>query len=296
MKDENFLSAELAFPLGVLRRVALCPKSVYVYQRRLLGKKKRLLRIPQSPLMKIQKAIKQKILDPMPLEKTVHGWRKRRSPKTYTRHHVGKARVLNVDIQDFFPSVNSGRVHRFWIEAGYSSEAAKLLTALTTLDNQLPQGSPTSQSIGNQILRRLNFRLSRLARQHHLNYGSYGDEFSLSGRRRTAKLKGLTVRIVEQEGFKANPDKVKVMSRSQPQELAGNIVNNKNGPGRPKYRDLRAIIHNCLRYGPETQNREIHPHFQQHLRGRIAQFTYLNPRLGDQLLTEFKKIRWKESI
>jgi hypothetical protein len=295
MKDEKFLSIELDFPLGVLYRVASAPRSLYFYQRRQVGKKKRLLRIPQSPLIEIQKAIKENLLDPMPLATTVHGWRKRRSTKTYTRHHVGQSLVLNADIQDFFPSVDAGRVHRFWIEAGYSDGAAKLLTALTTLDNQLPQGSPTSQSIGNHVLRGLNRRLLGLARKHRLHFGSYGDEVSLSGRRRAARLKGLTLRIIEQEGFTANPTKVKVMPRNQRQELAGNIVNKKNGPGRPKYRDLRAIIHNCLRFGPETQNRETHPHFKQHLRGRIAQFKYSNPRLGNQLLVEFEKIRWKES-
>src|ERR1022692_2528915 len=214
MKDEKFLSIELHFPLGALHRVASDPRSFYFYQRRQLGKKKRVLRIPQGPLMEIQRAIKVNILDPMPLAKTVHGWRKKRSPKTYARHHVGQAIVLNADIQDFFPSVAASRVYRFWIEAGYSPEAAELLTSLTTLDNQLPQGSPTSQSVGNQVLRGLNRRLSELAKQHRLNFGSYGDEISFSGRRRAANLKGLTLRIIEQEGFKANPSKVKVMPRT----------------------------------------------------------------------------------
>lgn len=296
MKDEKSLSIELNFPLGSLNRVSSDPRSFYFYQRRQLGKKNRVLRIPQEPLMEIQRAIKVNLLDPMPLAKSVHGWRKKRSPMTYTRDHVGKGIVLNADIQDFFPSVNAGRVYRFWIEAGYAPGAAKLLTSLTTLDNQLPQGAPTSQSVGNQVLRGLNHRLSGLARQHRLNFGSYGDEVSLSGRRRAAKLKGLTLRIIEQEGFKANPNKVKVMPRNRRQELAGNIVNKKNGPGRPKYRDLRAILHNCLRFGSESQNREMHPNFKQHLRGRIGQFQYANPRLGDQLLVEFEKIRWKESV
>ena len=294
MKDEKSLSIELNFPLGVLYRVASDPRSFYFYQRRQLGKKKRLLRIPQGPLMEIQRAVKTKLLDPMRLAKSVHGWRKQRSPKTYTRHHVGQGLVLNADIQDFFPSVDAGRVYRFWIEAGYSASAAKLLTSLTTLDNQLPQGSPTSQSVGNQILRGLNRRLSSLARHHHLNFGSYGDEVTLSGRRRTRRLKGLTLRIIEQEGFTANQNKVKVMLRNRPQELAGNIVNTKNGPGRPKYRDLRAILHNCQRHGPETQNRELHPNFKQHLQGRIAQFRHLNPHQGYQLLIEFEKIRWPD--
>jgi RNA-directed DNA polymerase len=295
MKDDQALSNELGFPLHFLRSVASDPKPFYLYRRRQLGKKKRVLRIPKGPLVAILRAIKTRLLDPMPLAATVHGWRKRRSPKTYAKNHVRQAVVVNADIQDFFPSVGAGRVYGFWTEAGYSPEAAKLLTSLTTLDNQLPQGSPTSQSVGNQVLRGLNRRLSALARQHGLNYGSYGDEVSISGRRRARRLKGLTLRIIQQEGFKANPDKVKVMSREGRQELTGNVVNKKIGPGRPKYRELRATLHNCLQCGPESQNRAKHPNFKQHLRGRIAQFQYLNPRLGEDLLAEFDKIQWSET-
>lgn len=295
MKDEQTLSKELDIPLHLLRGVASNPRAFYLYQRRQLGKKKRLLRIPIGPLFAITKAVKKTLLDPMPLSSTVHGWRRRRSPKSYAKDHARQAVVVNADIQDFFPSVGAGRVYGFWADAGYSPEAAKLLTSLTTLDNQLPQGSPTSQSIGNQVLRGLNRRLSLLARQNELHFGSYGDEVSISGRRRAGRLKGLMLKIIRQEGFKANPDKVKVMPRDRRQELTGIVINKKSCPGRPKYRALRAILHNCLQYGPESQNRTKHPNFKRHLRGRVAQFQYLNPRLGEQLLAEFEKIQWAET-
>ncbi len=294
MKSEQDLSNGLKIPLHLLRSVARHPKALYLYRRKRLGKKTRLLRIPTHPLRRILNAIKENLLDPMPLPPTMHGWRKRRSPKTYSKEHAAQGVVLNADIQDFSPSVSAGRVYGFWTDAGYSPGAANLLTSLTTLDNQLPQGSPTSQSIGNQVLRSLDRRLSALAMQHDLKYGSYGDEVSLSGRRRAARLKPLILRIIEQEGFTANPDKVKVMPRDGRQELAGNVVNKKNGPGRLKYRELRAILHNCIRLGPDSQNRSMHPKFREHLRGRITQFQYLNPRLGQQLLADFQKIQWPE--
>lgn len=292
MKDEQALSNEISIPVGLLRCVASEPKAFYLYRRRRVGKKERLLRIPKGHLLGILRAIKTKLLDPMPLPSAVHGWRKRRSPKTYAKNHGRRAVVVNADIQNFFPSVEAGRVYGFWTDAGYSPDAAKLLTSLTTIDNQLPQGSPTSQSIGNHVLQGLNRRFSALTRQLGLNYGSYGDEVSISGRRRTARLKGLVLRIIEQEGFRANPEKIKVMPRNRHQELTGVVVNKKNSPGRSKYREIRAILHNCLRCGPEGQNRSAHPNFKLHLRGRIAQFEYLNPRLGERLLAEFEMIQW----
>jgi hypothetical protein len=292
MKDVRVLSKELGIPIGLLQAVASKPRHHYRYERRQLGKKKRLLRIPVGTLLAVSRTIKKKVLDPLPLHTTIHGWRRHHSPKTYSKRHIRQAVVVNADIQDFFPSVGAGRVYGFWIEAGYSPDAAKLLTSLTSLDNQLPQGSPTSQSIGNHVLKGLNKRLLVLARRNGLNYGSYGDEVSISGRRRAANFEGLIVRIVRQEGFKVNPEKVKVMFRDQCQELTGNVVNKKVSPGREAYRELRAILHNCLLRGPESQNRSNHPNFKQHLRGRIAQFQYLNPKMGKKLLADFKRIQW----
>jgi len=295
MKDQQVLSTELAVPLRLLRGVASNHKKFYMYQRRQIGKKRRLLRIPTGPLREIQQTIKKKLLDPMPLPPSMHGWRRKRSPKTYSREHVAQQVVVNADIQNFFPSVGAGRVYGFWVEAGYDPGAAKLLTLLTTLDNQLPQGSPTSQSLGNQILRGLETRLAGLANQHDLNLGIYGDEVALSGRRRTARLKGLVLKIIEQEGFAANPGKIKVMPRDQRQELTGVVVNKKSSPGRATYRELRAVLHNCIRFGLESQNRQANPKFKEHLQGRIAQLQYLNPRLGHQLLADFQLIQWPES-
>src|SRR4029077_16231446 len=121
------LSRLLGFSRSELERISRNPVKVnYRYERRLIGKKVRLLRIPVGPIRKVQDAIKRIILDALPLPRTMHGWRKRRSPKTYVKPHLGKSFLLNVDIQDFFPSVNGGRVFDAWMRAGFDTEASKL--------------------------------------------------------------------------------------------------------------------------------------------------------------------------
>jgi len=287
------LAQTLGVPLSKLERISREPKLVhYRYERRLVGKKIRLLRIPLVPFRKILDAIKTRILDPMPLPPTMHGWRKRHSSKTYANAHLRHSSLINVDIQDFFPGVDGGRVHNFWMRAGFTSEAAKLLTALTVCDNQLPQGSPTSQAIGNQVLVHLDRRLNRLSKLNGVSFSMLGDEFTLSGRRRVRGLKGLAIRIVEQEGFQVNPAKVKDPDRWKRQEIGGIVVNKKPSLGRDHYRKLRAIICNCVRDGPESQNRERHPNFMGHLRGHIAHLEQVNPKLGSRLLRSFNKINW----
>lgn len=287
------LARLLAIPLPEIERISRAPKSSrYRYERRLIGKKVRTLRVPLGMSRKILEGIKKLILDPMPLPPTMHGWRKRRSPKTYARVHLRHSRLINVDIQDFFPSVDGGRVHDFWIRAGFTDEAAKLLTALTVCDNQLPQGSPTSQAIGNHVLVHLDRRLSRLSKLNGLSFSMLGDEFTMSGRRRVKRLKRLAIRIVEQEGFRVNSAKIQDPDRSQRQEIGGIIVNKKPSLGRDQYKKLRAILHNCVQYGPESQNLERHPNFKAHLRGHIAHLKQVNPKLGSHLLESFNKISW----
>lgn len=287
------LARILEIPLTEIERICEEPESArYRYERRLVGKKVRLLRIPKPALRRIADAIKKRLLDQMSLPPTMHGWRKKHSTKTYARPHVRSSALINVDIQDFFPSVNGARVHAFWMRAGFTREAAKLLTALTVCNNQLPQGSPTSQAIGNQVLVRLDRRLNRLAALNDSRLSMYGDEFTLSGRRRVKRLKGLAIRIVEQEGFKVNPTKVKDFDRSEKQEIAGIVVNRKPSLGRDEYRQLRAIVHNCLERGPSSQNRGNLPNFRAHLRGRISHLHQVNTKLGSRLLSDFNKIVW----
>ena len=106
------------------------------------------------------------------------------------------------------------------------------------------------------------------------------------------RLKDLAVRIVEQEGFQVNPTKVKEADRSQKQEIAGIIVNRKPSLGRGEYKELRAIVHNCLKHGPVSQNRGNLPNFKGHLRGRISHLQQVNAKLACKILSDFNKIAW----
>ena len=293
MKGEQVLAKEPSITLTELRDVAARTSEFYYYKKLIKGKKIRVFRVPTGKLLRIQKSIKTKVLDPLALPATMHGWRRRHSTKTYVADHIHRKVVINIDLQDFYPSVSGGRVCTFWKSIGYSPGAARLLTALTVCDNQLPQGGKCSSLIGNQVLRHLDKRLHCLALLHDLRYSNYGDEITVSGRIRAVKLKKLLERIIEQEGFVVNPQKIKVRYQHERQELAGIVVNKKPSVGRDRYRDLRATLHNCLKYGPASQNRESHPKFKFHLLGRIGYVRNINRRLGERLLGEYRKIQWE---
>ena len=57
---------------------------------------------------------------------------------------------------------------------------------------------------------------------------------------------------------------------------------------------LKAILYNCSRHGPKSQNINDHPNFKAHLRGRIAYVSWLNPSRGQKLHGLWDRISWDE--
>ena len=61
-----------------------------------------------------------------------------------------------------------------------------------------------------------------------------------------------------------------------------------------EYDCLKAILYNCVRHGPASQNRDGRPDFRGHLLGRVAHVTLLNPSRGGRLRAQFEQIRWDQ--
>ena len=76
------------------------------------------------------------------------------------------------------------------------------------------------------------------------------------------------------------------------QHLAGLTVNAKVNVSRKERERLKATLTNCVRLGPETQNREAHPDFRRHLEGRVAFVSMVDPSKGERLRSLLKKITW----
>jgi RNA-directed DNA polymerase len=53
-----------------------------------------------------------------------------------------------------------------------------------------------------------------------------------------------------------------------------------------------ATLTNCVRLGPETQNRNGHAQFRSHLEGRVGFVEAINPARGKRLRAIFNRIEW----
>ncbi len=276
----------------------------------------RLLEMPKQRLKAIQRRLLHEILDQVPAHEAVHGYQRGRSLATYVAPHAGRRIVLRFDLRNFFPSIRSSRVHALFRTTGYPSGVARILTGLCTnvvppsvLDAHpagaadaiyrsphLPQGAPTSPALANLCAFRLDCRLAGLARKLGANYTRYADDLAFSGgaelERSAKRFQVLVCRIALEEGFEVNTRKSRFMRPGVRQQLAGVVLNVHPNICRAEYDRLKAILTNCIRHGPGSQNRAGHADFRAHLLGRVSYVVMVNPARGRRLQTLFQQIGW----
>src|SRR5690606_34051731 len=74
----------------------------------------------------------------------VHGFVSDRSVKTNAEAHGRRRFVVNLDLQDFFPTITEKRVAGLLRALGVEKRVAEILARLCCHMGQLPQGAPTS--------------------------------------------------------------------------------------------------------------------------------------------------------
>ena len=161
----------------------------------------------------------------------------------------------------------------------------------------LPQGAPTSPSLANLCSYRLDCRLSGLAQSAGATYTRYADDLAFSGGEGFAgcveRFAPHVAAILGEEGFTVQHRKTRIMRQSTRQHLAGLVTNRRLNVRRHHFDLLKAILTNCVRHSPETQNLEGHPHFREHLQGRIAFIESINLEKGKRLRAIFDQITWE---
>jgi RNA-directed DNA polymerase len=312
----------LADPWGRQQRVREEALRHYRYQWRARDDRPpRLIEMPKPRLKALQRRLLREILAGLPPHPAVHGFRRGRSCLSFATPHVGQAVVLHLDLEDFFQSVPRRRVTALYRTLGYPLEVARTLAGLCTHQvsddllgrhahelsweqrrrlaaPHLPQGAPTSPALSNLSAYGLDCRLAGLARHLGLAYTRYADDLAFSGPKGLARhfrrLHVLVAHIALEEGFNLNTHKTRLMCAGQRQCLTGIVINRLPNPARDDYDRLKATLHNCIRHGAASQNRQGVADFRAHLLGRVAQVTQLNPARGARLRALWERVEWNE--
>ena len=206
--------------------------------------------------------------------------------------HVQSKIIINFDLKDFFPSVSFQRVLGVYLNLGYVYPVALLLTKLSCHNERIPQGSPTSPAICNILCRKLDRRLGGLAHKLGFQYTRYADDITFSGERFIDGMINSVKKIVNDEGFQLNDRKTKVIRAGKSQKVTGLVVNQRVNIPRPYYRRIRAMIHNCLRFGPNSQTAQELSAFKAQLYGHAHYVNSINPEKGKILLEQLDQVSW----
>ena len=265
--NETELAAAMNIELKELRFLAFNRKvsTVSHYKKFLIPKKSgghRLISAPMPRLKKAQHWILENILNKVPLHDAVNGFALNRSIVTNAQPHIGKELLLNMDVKDFFPSVHFKRVKGLLQQLGYCEKIATLFALLCTeavteeveLDGKkyfvqkgnrvLPQGSPASPAITNILCFRLDKRLQGLADKLQCTYTRYADDISFSGGKEVnaQQLVWRIKKVLQDEGFTAHPEKIRIMRKGTQQEVTGVVVNDRLSVSRKKLRAFRSLL------------------------------------------------------
>lgn len=189
--------------------------------------------------------------------------------------HVGSIYVYNIDLKDFFPSIDQARVWKClqlkpFLLANSKQNLANLIASLCCTEmeverkneigewqkvkrNALPQGAPTSPVITNIVCQKLDFLLTGVAKRFNLKYSRYADDITFSSMHNVYQpesefLKELH-RIVAEQNFHIKESKTRLQKEGYRKEVTGLLVNEKANVQQRYIKQLRMWLYYWERYG-----------------------------------------------
>ena len=194
-----------------------------------------------------------------------HGFRKGRTIVSNANVHRKRRYVFNIDIADFFGTINFGRVRGFFIKDksfALDPAVATVVAQIACDENALPQGSPCSPIISNYVAGILDARLMRLAKYARCTYSRYADDLTFSTNEQlfppeiAERLAGAEWRVgdrlqqlIESTGFRLNLAKTRMSMRRSRQSVTGLVVNSKVNIRQDYYRSVRAMCNSLFNSG-----------------------------------------------
>ncbi|UYW01781.1 reverse transcriptase family protein [Flavobacterium agricola] len=296
VEQEVFNSTQELYPITFSHLYFISKTKEIRYLKFHISKKNgglREIKTPDKVLMRIQNLIN--IVLQIIFEESAHycsnGFIIGRDIKRNALPHVSKKFVLNLDIENFFPSINFRRVKTVLELSPFSlcehrEKVAFLMANLLTHNDSLPQGAPTSPIVSNIVTQNLDRKISKFCIQNGVKYSRYADDLSFSCNRAVLDEDFITElsKIINSENFKLNDEKTRIRNQAQSQEVTGLIVNRKVNVSRDYLQKTRAMLNNWEKGGldfaisvfkqHQPLNRQSY-NFKNVLRGQLAYITLI---------------------
>jgi hypothetical protein len=270
LKNKNDIADILEISTETLNYYLFASKN---YKQFSIPKKDGSERIIHAPISNI-KIIQKKLLYILNLvfepHNDAYGFIKNRSILDNAVNHTNKRFILNIDLLNYFPNINFGRVYGYYIKHfGFNKGVATILAKIVCIEDgvnsYLPQGAPTSPILSNMISMKLDNELSNFCQKHYAKYTRYADDITISSDESVFPfiiasrdhfgdvwLHSRISNIIERNGFLINYKKIRLRNYLQRQEVTGLIVNTKKPNVRRIYiRNLKSVLYKWEKYGYE---------------------------------------------
>lgn len=210
------------------------------------------------------------------------GFTEGRSVVSNANIHKGQNYVFNIDLKDFFPSIEQPRVWKRLQMAPFNfpEKIASMIAGMCSMKEirtfedghnetfyVLPQGAPTSPIITNMICDTLDRRLAGLAKRFGLHYSRYADDITFSSMhhvyQKNGEFRKELRRIVTDQRFTINDDKTRLQKKGARQEVTGIIVSEKLNVTQKYVHDVRNILYIWDRYGYPSALAKFIPKYKE---------------------------------
>jgi RNA-directed DNA polymerase len=292
----------------------------YIIKKRTKGHRR--IIAPYSDISEIQNWIKINILDNLTPDINSTAYQKGNSIYNNAKIHENNEVVFNIDLEDFFETITERRVYGIFKSIGYAKNVAIDLAKICTIkiseekfeelnedvkihfedyiqldEYVLPQGACTSPSLSNLICRKLDSRFSKLANKLGLQYSRYADDITFSGATDNLPTIKLLRKIINEENFKINDNKVKLLKKGNRQMITGLLVDGKVRIPQKYKKEIFRHLRFCEKFGGFTHFTKISPgksFRKEWLHGKICFVHSVEPEIAKIMFQKLKEIDWEK--
>lgn len=276
-------------------------RKIHAPNEKLKGLQQRLHNLLTECVAEIGKSSKQK-------RQVSHGFAKNLSIFSNASPHSRRRYVFNIDLENFFPTLNFGRVRGFFIKDKnflLKPNTATILAQIAVHNNELPQGSPCSPIISNFIAGILDARLNQLARTHGCRYTRYADDITFStnikdfpksiafNSEETWLIGSKLEKEIKRAGFAINPKKTRMQTKTGQQSVTGLVVNKKPNIPSEYYRLTRSMCHSIFTTGvfssPDKRQKVGEHNSAQSMRGILAYIQHIKDKTDYRDISDKKQ-------
>ncbi len=293
-KELKTIEHELGFPAktlyGLSNNLESHYRTVFIPKR---DGSKRKLSVPDLILKMVQRAIADNILSYYPVSSYAMAYSPGCSVQRNASHHIGKKKILKLDIEGFFDNITYSRVKDIvFFKEKFSEPIRILLTMLCYYKESLPQGAPTSPVITNILMYDIDERVGEYCREKQISYTRYCDDMTFSGDFDEKKIIAFVKNELKKLGLFLKNRKTAVVPVTKRQTVTGIVVNERINLTKDYKKKIRQEMYYIRKFGIDEHLKKLEisdkKTYLNSLKGRVVFVLQTIP--NDKEFLEYKDI------